>query len=152
MSTPARTSVSAPYRHTDIPVRNQLQFENANNLIRRPYRLVRILTRFYDIVNLPPFVEEVQIYQKGERKYRKWWEEQKNEDRVVSRQAKTEGDGVLTVAAFAHQLVIAVEPEDFHEHFPDCGLIFDEVAAGIFSLAPAPTFQTLAPTLNVEAA
>src|SRR3989442_3448528 len=54
-----------------------------------------LLQFFYDIVNLPPFVEEVQIYQKGERKYRKWWEDQKNEDRVVSRQAKTEGDGVL---------------------------------------------------------
>jgi len=34
----------------------------------------------------------------------------------------------------------------------DCGLIFDEVAAGIFSLAPAPTFQVTLPTLNVKAA
>jgi hypothetical protein len=34
----------------------------------------------------------------------------------------------------------------------DCGLIFDEVAAGIFSVAPAPAFQILAPTLNAEPA
>ena len=34
----------------------------------------------------------------------------------------------------------------------DCGLIFDEVAAGIFSLAPAPAFHTLDPALNAEPA
>jgi hypothetical protein len=46
------------------------------------------------------------------------------EHQEVGLHIKTEGEGALTVTAFADQFIVGVEPEDFHKHFADGGLIF----------------------------
>lgn len=58
-----------------------------------------ILKFFYDIVNPPPYVRSVEIYQRGELKYRMEWEDQIGKNgHVIGRTAKKEGDGVLEPA------------------------------------------------------
>ncbi|HEX2712079.1 MAG TPA: hypothetical protein VHM88_07635, partial [Candidatus Acidoferrales bacterium] len=71
-----------------------------------------LLMLFYDIVNFPPYVEEVEIYQKGQRKYRKTWKDEisGNPPRVTRRRAEVEG-GELEAGVDA-ELTIRIGPKD----------------------------------------
>jgi len=68
---------------------------------------------FQDIVNPPPFVEEVEIYQNGQQKYRKTWKDELTGDppHIQSRHAEVEGDGELEAGIDA-QVIIRIGPKD----------------------------------------
>ena len=39
---------------------------------------------------------------------------------------QTEGHSALAIAGFADELVVGIESKDFHQHFADGGLVFDD--------------------------
>jgi hypothetical protein len=71
-----------------------------------------LLQFFHDIVNQPPFVEEVQIYQ-GQLKYRKTWKDDETGDppHVQARHAEVEGGGELEAGVNA-EITIWIGPKD----------------------------------------
>jgi len=47
------------------------------------------------------------------------------QDDDVGLDFKTQVERVLAIAAFADELVVAVVAKDFHQHFPNSGLVLD---------------------------